>query len=108
MSWISRYSRAAGPPRFSVLAVLLAVMELVSTTAPSPSFTPGFEPHDWPTADGNGGTHYSVLSDISADNVEYLDVACGRIGPATCKRTRTDSPGPRSSPPPSWSTVSST
>ena len=75
MSWISRFFRALGPTRVMEAASVLAVMGFVAGTVPPPDFTPGFEPADWPTSDGNGGTHYSGLPDISADNVKYLDVA---------------------------------
>ena len=30
---------------------------------------------EWPTADGVDGTHYSPLADITADNVDALEVA---------------------------------
>lgn len=75
MSWISGFDRAANPVRVVVAAGVLAITVFVTATVPSPSFTPGFEMADWPTADGSGGTHYSFLSDISANNVKYLDVA---------------------------------
>ena len=75
MSWISRIFRVASPTPVMEAAVVLAVMGFVTGTVPPPDFTPGFEPVDWPTSDGNGGTHYSALPDISADNVKYLDVA---------------------------------
>ena len=75
MSWISRIFRVASPTPVMEAAVVLAVMGFVTGTVPPPDFTPGFEPVDWPTSDGNRGTHYSALPDISADNVKYLDVA---------------------------------
>ena len=77
MSWISRLFRPSGLVRVigTAAAVVLTVTVFVAGTASSPNFTPGFEPADWPTSDGTGGTHYSVLSDISAANVAYLEVA---------------------------------
>ncbi len=75
MSWISRIFRAASPPRVIILAGVLVATGFATLRAPIPNFVPGFEPQNWPTADGTGGTHYSVLSDISADNVKYLEVA---------------------------------
>ena len=77
MSWISRLFRPSSLVRVigTAAAVVLTVTVFGAGTASSPNFTPGLEPADWPTSDGTGGTHYSVLSDISAANVAYLEVA---------------------------------
>ena len=75
MSWISRFFRVAGPVRVIGAAAVLTLTGFVTGITPSPSFTPGSESADWPTSDGTGGAHYSVLSDISAANVRYLEVA---------------------------------
>ena len=40
-----------------------------------PRYQPGLGVSDWPTADGRLGTHYSPLSDITAENVRHLQVA---------------------------------
>ena len=75
MSWIPRFVHRPDTARVTLTAGVLALTSFAMIRAPSPNFVPGFEPEDWPTSDGTGGTHYSVLSDISADNVEYLEVA---------------------------------
>ena len=75
MSWISRFFRAVGPWRLVLSAVVLTLMGFVTTVVPSPIFPPGRVPASWPTADGSKGTHYSVLSDVSVENVTHLQIA---------------------------------
>jgi len=65
------YTRAGG------LAALLATAALAFTSAPrsTRTYLPGHEIADWPTTDGRHGTHFSSLTDITADNVGDLEVA---------------------------------
>jgi glucose dehydrogenase len=55
----------------------LAVMAMYSAeTEPTvATFVPGWRSYDWPSPDGFGGTHHSPLSDITAETVEFLEVA---------------------------------
>lgn len=63
------YARSGG-------LLFLAVLGLLTARGfdPGRGYVPGHEPADWPTVDGRMGTHYSPLSDITADNVRDLEV----------------------------------
>ena len=56
--------------------LLLCVVVLAAgATRRERTFTPGWRASSWPSADGFSGTHYSPLRDITAETVEYLEVA---------------------------------
>jgi quinoprotein glucose dehydrogenase len=75
MSRLSRRLRAARLASAAIVVALVALGGFPRLAASPPTYVPGLELAFWPTVDGTGGTHYSPLTDISAENVEYLEVA---------------------------------
>jgi quinoprotein glucose dehydrogenase len=63
-------------PKVAGLSLVIALgFVTIGVDWRSEKFVPGGESVDWPTTDGRLGTHYSPLSDITPENVRYLEVA---------------------------------
>ena len=63
------------PSRWILIIVSMGLVSVTEMGDSAPSVTPGQTPYGWPTADGVGGSHFSPLADITAQNVTQLEVA---------------------------------